>query len=117
MADIKQDSDGDIFLNVDDLELTSGINAKIQHLRQRLRTFLGEWFLDLRIGVAYFQQIMIKNPNPAVVDSILKKEIINTPGILQLTFFDLNVSRDRLLTLSFRALTQEGEVNFSEVIP
>lgn len=117
MADIKQDSEGDIFLNVDDLELTSGIDAKIQHLRQRLRTFLGEWFLDLRVGVAYFQQILIKNPNPAVVDSILKKEIINTPGILQLTFFDLNIGTDRTLTLSFRAITQEGEVNFTEVIP
>lgn len=117
MADIKQDSDGDIFLNVNDLELTSGIDAKVQHMRQRLRTFLGEWFLDLRVGVAYFQQIFVKNPNPAVVDSIFKKEIINTPGVQQLTFFDLNIASNRELNLSFRAITQEGEIDFSEVIP
>lgn len=117
MSDIRLDSDGDIFLNVDDLELTTGIDAIVQHLQQRLRTFLGEWFLDLRIGVAYFQQILVKNPNPAVVDSILKKEIINTPGILQLTYFDLDIGSDRSMTLSFRALTKEGEINFSEVIP
>jgi hypothetical protein len=115
--DIKQDSDGDIFLNVNDLELTSGIEAKAQHLTQRLRTFLAEWFLDLRIGVAYFQQIMIKNPNPAIVDSVLKKEILNTPGILQLTSFDLDIATNRELTLSFRAITSEGEIDFSEVIP
>jgi hypothetical protein len=115
--DLKQDSDGDIFLNVDDLELTSGLDAKSQHLTQRLRTFLGEWFLDLRRGVAYFQQIMIKNPNPAIVDSVLKKEIINTPGIIQLTSFDLDIATNRELTLSFRALAEEGEINFSEVIP
>jgi hypothetical protein len=115
--DIKQDDDGDLFLNVDDLELTSGLDAKVQHLNQRLRTFLAEWFLDLRVGVAYFQQILLKNPNPAVVDSVLKKEIVNTPGVLQLTFFDLDIASNRELTLSFRALTSEGEINFSEVIP
>lgn len=115
--DIKLDSDGDIFLNVNDLELTLGIEAKAQHLTQRLRTFLGEWFLDLRIGVAYFQQIMIKNPNPAIVDSIFKKEILNTPGILELTSFNLDIATNRELTLSFRAITEEGEINFSEVIP
>ncbi len=117
MSDIKLDSEDDAFLNVNDLELTSGIDAKIQHMKQRLRTFLGEWFLDLRVGVAYFQQIMVKNPNPAVVDSIFKKTIINTPGTQQLTLFDLGIGTDRQLTLSFKAITEEGEVNFSEVIP
>lgn len=117
MADIKLDSDGDIFLNINDLELTSGLEAKAQHLAQRLNTFLGEWFLDLRVGVAYFQQILIKNPNSAIVDSVLKKEILNTPGILELTSFDLDIATNRELTLSFRAITEEGEINFSEVVP
>jgi hypothetical protein len=117
MADITLDDDGDIFIDVDDLVLTSGIDGIVQHLRQRLRMFLGEWFLDLRRGVAYFQQILLKNPNPSIVDSVLKKEIINTPGILQLTFFDMSLSNNRELTVSFKALTQEGEINFSEVIP
>lgn len=115
--DIKQDSDGDILINVNDLELTSGLEAKAQHLAQRLRTFLSEWFLDLRVGVAYFQQILIKNPNPAIVDSVFKKEILNTPGILQLTSFGLDIATNRELTLSFRALASEGEINFSEVVP
>jgi hypothetical protein len=117
MADITLDSDGDVFVDINDLVLTSGIGAKIQHTKQRLRTFLGEWFLDLRAGVAYFQQILVKNPNPAVVDSIFKKTIINTPGTQQLTFFDIDIGTDRQLTLSFKAITEEGEVNFSEVIP
>lgn len=116
MSDIRLGSDGDIFLNVNDLELTSGVDGIVQHLQQRLRMFLGEWFLDFRLGVPYFQQIMVKNPNPIVVDSVLKKEIVNTPGILQLVSFDLDFANNRSLALSFRALTREGEINFSEVI-
>ncbi len=115
--DMKLDSEGDLFIGGDDIVLTFGIDGIAQHLTQRLRTFLGEWFLDLRIGVAYFQQILLKNPNPAMVDSIFKKEILNTPGVLELTFFDLDIGTDRTLTLSFRTITQEGEINFSEIVP
>ena len=115
--DLLLDNEGDLSLSIDDLQLTSDIGAKIQHLSQRLKTFLGEWFLDLRIGVAYFQQIMIKNPNPGVVDTILKREIFNTSGIKELTEFDIDVAANREMTLSFRAIADEGEIDFSEVIP
>ena len=117
MSDIKL-TDGDIEIDGNDFVLTVDIEAIEQHLGQRLKTFLEEWFLDKRIGVAYLQQVLKKNPDFVVVDSILKKEIITTPGILELTKFvlDLNPST-RVLTLTFNARTSDGVINFSEVIP
>lgn len=109
---------GDISVN-SDLSLTEGTQAIEQHLRQRLQTFFQEWFLDKRIGIPYFEQVLVKNPDFVVVDSIFKREIIDTPGIEELVQFDFNFDKSlRELTLSFKARTIEGSViNFSEVIP
>ena len=118
MSDIKINSDGDLFLNETDLILTTGQEAIQQHLGQRLSTFLGEWFLNTTIGIPYFQQIFKKQLDPILVDSVFKKEIIETPGIAKLVDFELDLDSSRNLTLDFRSQTIEGDViNFSEEIP
>lgn len=120
MSDLTIDQDtGDLFLDETDLTLTSGQEAIRQHLSQRLRTFVGEWFLDLTEGIPYFQHILKKRPDPVIVDSVFKKEIIDTPGIKKLLDFDLDLDAStRVLTLTFRAETIEGSViDFSEEVP
>ena len=118
MSDLALDSTGELDLLDNDLYLTTGQDAIVQHIKQRLQTFLEEWFLDTRIGIAYFQQILKKNADPVIIDSILKREIINTPGIIELTSFDLDMDEsNRLLTLTFEARSTAGVINFSEVIP
>jgi hypothetical protein len=109
---------GDISLTGSDMLLTSGQEAIEQHLRQRLQTFFGEWFLDSRIGIPYFQQILKKNPNFTVVDSLLKKEIIETSGVEELIKFELNLDNPvRELIVEFEARTIEGDViTFSQEI-
>ena len=101
-----------------DLQHTGPLNSITQHLRQRLRMFKNEYFLDSRIGVPYHEQILRKNPNPTVVDSEFKKVIINTPGVEKLTKFLLDLdTATRELTVTFEAVTNEGVINFSEVLP
>jgi len=119
MSDIALDSiTGDISIIEGVIALNDENTAIAQHLRSRLRTFFGEWFLDISVGVPYFEQILIKNPNPVSVDSILKKEILETDGILELLTFDLDLNpTTRELTLTFQARTITGSVDFSEVIP
>lgn len=117
--DILLDIDtGDVALPGSDLLLTSGQGAIEQHLRQRLQTFFGEWFLDGRIGVPYFQQILKKNPDLTIVDSLLKKEIIDTQGIEELTQFNASLNKStRKLEVNFQARTIEGDViTFNEVV-
>ena len=116
--DLQLDIDSWDLITGVDLSLVSGIESIRQHLAQRLKTFMGEWFLDNRIGVPYFQQVLIKNPDPVVLDSVFKAVIVNTPGVIELLEFDLKVDRStRQLKLSFTASTTEGEISFDEVLP
>ena len=108
----------DIELVGNDFALTSGVEAIQQHLSQRLKTFLNEWFLDNRIGVPYFEHVLKKNFDAVVVDTIFKKVIIETPGVLELLSFNADLDKAaRTLNITFRARTSEGIINFSEVLP
>lgn len=119
MSDIKVDqTTGDIVIGADgDLVLTTGVDAIEQHLRQRIQTFLGEWFLDSRIGLAYFEHILRKDFNPTVIDSIFKTTILETPGVEDLQAFDIDLEPStREMTLTFTVKTQEGDIDFSQVL-
>ena len=108
----------DVVVVGSDLALTSGQQGIEQHLKQRLQTFFGEWFLDNRIGVPYFQQILKKNINPSVVEDLIVSEIINTDGIVEIIDLETNLEKAiREFQIEFKARTIEGDViNFSEVI-
>lgn len=118
MSDIKiNTATGDIELTGNDFELTTGREAIEQHLAQRLKTFINEWFLDLRIGIPYFEHIFKKRFDPVIVDSVLKREIIRTPGSIELLRFNADVDSGRTLNVEFKLKTTEGVINFSEEIP
>lgn len=117
--DLLLNDDWDLAAGTTDLQLVDEEKAVGQHLAQRLKTFTGEWFLDQRIGVPYLQQVLVKNPDPVVLDSVFKAEIINTPGIVELRSFDLQIDAGtRQLRLEFKAVTDAGTiVSFNEVLP
>ena len=77
MSDILLNSDGDILIEGNDLQLSTGVEAMQQHLSQRLKTFLNEWFIDKRTGIPYFEHVLRKNFDPVVIDTVFKREIIN----------------------------------------
>lgn len=113
MSDLKIGVDGDLEIKNGNLQLTSGDDAVRQHLQQRLRTFLGEWFLDLDVGVPYFQDILVKNPNVNQVDGILKQTILTTPGVVELVSFTMNSDPTaRTLMVEFEYTSYSGEINF-----
>ena len=124
MSDLKLETDrtsaffGDLVIEKGDLVNTTGAEAVLQRVRQYLSTFLGEWFLDTRVGVPWFQQIMIKGFDPVVVDAVLKTTILNIPGVEELTKFELDLdTKTRELTLTFKAIGDDGPIDFSEVVP
>jgi len=79
-------------------------------LKIRLGFFLGEWMLDRRIGLPYYQQILIKNPKTAVVRNLFRKAILDTPGIVSVNDLLVDYSPGaRTLDVSFSAKTDGGE--------
>jgi len=111
MSDIALDSDGDLLITNDALVLVEGDDAIVQQLVIRFQFFLGEWFLDTRIGIPYFGEILIKNPDLSRVRAIFKQTVLTTPGIASLEEFSLVVDGStRKATVTFRALKTDGEI-------
>lgn len=118
MSDIGLNPEWNLNIVNGDLSLTSGLESVRQNLNQRLRAFLQEWFLDQRIGIPYFEQILVRKPNPLLAGNIFKAAIINAPGVIELLSFDLSIdSATRVASLTFSALTTDGVIDFSEVVP
>lgn len=109
MSDLKMDLDGDLDVTDGEVTLVIDEEAIAQHLKIRLRTYRGEWFLDTREGIPYKEFILVKNPNRLIVESIFREVIVGTPGIKSLNSFSLDIDgTTRALTLSFTATFDNG---------
>lgn len=102
-----------------DLHLTDGqitfppdqVAAIVQHIRTRLEFFRGEWFLDLREGLPYYQEILVKNPALGRVRALFRATIMETPGVVLVDRLDLSLNRStRVLTVNFRATLVDGTI-------
>ena len=117
MADLLIDvATGDLDLSTNDAQLVTGSDEIAQHLRIRLKFFLGEWFLDTRLGVPYYQEILKKGAKLTVVQEVLRVVILSTPGIIEILSFSFDlVSVTRSLSLDLRAkITGDEVLDFNE---
>lgn len=107
--DIELDNEGDILIERGDLQLTKGTQAIAQRLKIRLQFFRGEWFLDDKPGVPWFQSILKKQVSPLSVATIFREEILATPGVsdVQVTLARFDTAA-RLYSLSFSAVADTG---------
>lgn len=110
MADLLLTEDThDLDVRAYDLGFAEGTQLVVQRIKQRLWFFLGEWFLNIREGVPYYQQILVKRPQLPTVESIFKRTILQTPGVVQLMQFSLEYENDiRRLRVDFRVNTVYG---------
>lgn len=113
--DLKLDTNGDLELGADDLVLVEDLDAIAQHLAIRFQFFRGDWFLDTRAGIPYYEQILRKAPDLNVVRSLFREVVLTTPGVLSINSFALDYELStRTLSVSFGAITVLGELSFSE---
>jgi hypothetical protein len=84
----------DLFLRTDgSLAVVADAEAVGQHGRQRLQTYSGEWFLDTTCGVPWLDQILGKAYDPALAESVVKAELLDTDGIVEITSFSVAFDR------------------------
>lgn len=110
------DSTGDLDLSTGNLALVTGPDEIAQKLKVRYRFFLGEWFLDQRLGVPYIQTIFEKGTSEVLIRNKLQKVAITCPGVAGLTDWEQAVDIvTRAMSISFRALLYDGgTLDFSE---
>lgn len=90
---IDQDTN-DLFLRPDgSLAVVTDAEAIGQHVRQRLKTFEKEWFLDTEAGVVWLDEIFGYAYDPALAESIVKAEILDTDGIKEILTFNVAFNR------------------------
>lgn len=93
------------------VRIIRGPDAVIQRIRQRFRMFLGEWFLDTRLGVPYYDSILVKNPDVGVVTTIFRKVLTDTPGVARVASMTARVDRGaRQLTATFEAVLEDPTI-------
>jgi hypothetical protein len=103
------DENGDIDMS-QGLRFTPDLQTYVvQRLGENLGFFLGEWFLDLRQGVPYFQRIIGETPDLALLDTLYRRAILGTAGVGSITSLLLSYDNaKRLLSISFECVLTDG---------
>jgi len=76
------------------LALVRDAEAVGQHVRQRLMTHEGEWFLDNQAGVPWVRDILGREYDPVMAESVLKAEILDTDGVTEITSFSVRFDHE-----------------------
>lgn len=117
MTDVKLDNTGDLELSNGDLVGVSGADGVAQRLLLKLRSFRGEWFLDEAFGVPWYQDVLVRGADTAILHATFTDAISSTPGVRRLERLVLDWDKtNRRLTVSFKVLTTDGTVETSEVL-
>ena len=81
-ADLHLDATGNLVFVYD-------AEAVGQHVEQRLMAHEGEWFLDNQVGVPWVRDILGGPYDPVLAESVLKAEILDTDGVVEITSFSV----------------------------
>lgn len=110
-ADIKLAPGHDLLLNNGDMVLLDGAARIAQQIKVTLLTWYGEYFLDNTFGVPYLESIMVKAPNRADIEWLLRQRILDVPGVDSVTSMSIqHDNQTRIMQVTFSATTQEGIV-------
>jgi hypothetical protein len=88
----------------------------LQKIKSRLKFMLGEWFYDTTLGVPWFEQVLIKNPNLQLIQHLISNVIAAVPGITSVTTVEIAFEPStRTLAIAYAAVYQDA-VQVSEVV-
>lgn len=75
-----------------------------QKIRLKLSIFANEWYLNNTIGIDYFNNVLIKDPDINLIEDIFKTKILEMPEIQELISFEQEFDTAlRKLTTTFKA--------------
>lgn len=117
MKSFKLDSNGHIDISEQNFQIVSKIDAIAQRISNKLKTFRGEYFLDNRVGLPFFEDIFIKRYNLITIETLLKRTVLDIDEVTLLADFTISVDDEkRELSVSFSATVLDEILTFSEVI-
>lgn len=103
--DFLLDDNNDFIIEKNSLVAADNINEVKQKILAKLRTFQGEWFLDLGLGMPYYQEVLKKGVDLRILSSIFKSAILEVGGVTEITSFTMNLinaTRELSIDVTFR---------------
>lgn len=118
--DIQMDENKNFIIEKGTFLLTNSI---VDYVRQKVRTkikwFLNEWFMDISLGIPYFQYIYVKNPDIQTIESILRLEIENIKEVKEVPKISIDYAPDTrrkmFINIGIRCFNEE-ELELEEEI-
>jgi len=101
--------DGDLLLSRGDLAFARGADEVRQRVLLRLRRVAGEWAYNITLGLPWIQQILVKNPNLALIRALFVREIAATRGVLAVRTLELTLDAQRRLNIEWEIVVDNGE--------
>ncbi len=109
--DIQLGENHDIEIVDCDFKLTPTEQLSIrQKLIIKLLSFKGDWFLNAEEGLPYYESILGKSRSKETIDTIYKRAILSTEGVLEIVSFRSNITPQREYVMQFIVRTVEDTV-------
>lgn len=108
-------TNGDIVISPFDIVLnTKGAEAVAQRIDITLKTFKGEYFLNIDFGAPWFQTVLRKGVSKNLIDTQLKNIILGVEGVLQIFEYESTINSSlRDMTITFKARVDDGIIDSS----
>lgn len=97
--DLKLDSNHDLAIENNDLQLVTGPDESAQSILIRLYAYFGEWFLNTSLGTPHYQSVLGNPFRPENQAAIYRRRILQTEGV------------DKIETFGFTRINRELRVN------
>lgn len=83
--------------------------AIVQKVKITLLGWLSEWFLDPDWGTPWLESILVKAPNLALVESIIRRQVMSVAGVTRIERLELDYSPEiRRLIIALEMVTDAG---------
>lgn len=80
----------DLVFQAGALQMVEDAEAVAQRVKQHLRLFLREWFLDTTIGVPWIDYVFVRPFDRATAEAVVKDAVLQVPGVKEITSFGVN---------------------------
>lgn len=99
-----------------DLDMSQGLRFTpdlqtyvVQRLDENFSFFLGEYFLNLRLGIPYFEKVIGQKPDFALLQTLMSRAALQTVGVASVPSFRVAFERDtRKAAPSFTVVLTDG---------
>lgn len=110
--DVKLTPTGDVDLSTGDYQLIEGTEERAQQVARNLKTWLGEVFVDSRIGMPWRRDVFKRPASLSLIKARIRQMVLATDGVAAVLAIQLDFdSASRNLAISqLRIKDTDGEV-------